>query len=262
MITSNQNAKIQWVRKLQTQKKERQVSGCYVMEGIRLIEEASKGPVPLRLVLYTSPISDRGAEIIREIQTREIDVEEISASVMKSISDTESPQGILAVAESQLLPLPENPNFILILDAIHDPGNLGTLIRTAAAAAVDLILLAPDCADLFSPKVIRSGMGAHLRVPLRQFSWEEIRSYLQNFPQINILASDMEGNRSLWQQNLAMQTAIIIGSEAEGICKEAEQLASDKIFIPMAREVESLNAAIAAGVLMFEVVRQREANKK
>jgi TrmH family RNA methyltransferase len=147
------------------------------------------------------------------------------------------------------------------LDAIHDPGNLGTIFRTAAAAGADLLLLSPQCADPYAPKVIRSGMGAHLKLPFRQLQWQEISAFFLQFPEIRILASDMEGGLPHWRHDLTQPLALIIGSEAEGICQQAEQLASEKIFIPMAERVESLNAAVAAGILMFETVRQREVKK-
>ena len=257
MITSIQNSKIQRVKKLLTEKKERQESGWYVMEGIRLSEEALQKEIPIQFALYSSPLTNRTENFIKALQKAGIEAEEISPQLMRSVSDTTTPQGILIVVKAQPLPIQPDPSLVLILDGIHDPGNLGTIFRTAAAAAVDLILLAPGCADPYSPKVVRSGMGAHLKIPFSQSDWREIDDFFQIHPNIIPFASDMKGGKSLWEEDLRRPAAIIIGSEAEGICKEAEQLARGKIFIPMSPGTESMNAAVAAGILMFEAVRQR-----
>lgn len=262
MITSTQNPKIRWVKKLLTEKKERQESGWYVMEGIRLSEEALQREIPIQFALYSSPLTNRIENFTKALQKAGIEAEEVPPQLMRSISDTTTPQGILIVVKSQPLPIHSDPDFVLVLDGIHDPGNLGTMFRTAAAAAVDLMCLAPGCADPYSPKAVRSGMGAHLKIPFFQYSWQEIDEFFQAHPRIIPLASDMEGGKSLWAEDFCRPIAIIIGSEAEGICKEAERLAKGKVFIPMSPDTESMNAAVASGILMFEVVRQRSLKLK
>ncbi len=257
MITSAQNKTIQWIRRLQTQKKEREASKSYVIEGVRLAESVFDAGEPLQLIVFAMPATDRIQAFLQRTAAAGIEQIEVSDSVMRSSSDTETPQGVLAVVNMNPLPLPATADFILILDAIHDPGNLGTMIRTAKAAGVDALLLAPGCADPSSPKVIRSAMGAHCGSPIIQMDWGQIRQFCGKNPELRIFTAEMEGGKSLWQHNLTSQVALIIGSEAQGISAEAESLAHDKIFIPMAVGIESLNAAVAAGILMFEVARQR-----
>jgi TrmH family RNA methyltransferase len=172
---------------------------------------------------------------------------------MKSLSDTETPQGILAVLEHNQLSIPDSPNFILIPDRIRDPGNLGTLLRTAAAAGVQAVLLPPETTDAFAPKVVRSGMGAHFHLPIRPMKWEKIRRETQG---LQAYLADMDGT-PCWETDLRGPLALIVGSEAEGASEDARELATQKISIPMSGDMESLNAGIAGSVLMFEVIRQR-----
>ncbi|MHC1772406.1 MAG: TrmH family RNA methyltransferase [Flexilinea sp.] len=257
MITSSQNPKIQWARKLISQKKERDESGCYVIEGIRFVEEALQSAERCRLLFYTTPLTSRSETLVKTFLDRGVETEEITVQLMKTISDTESPQGILAIMEAQPPVRPEHADFIIILDSIRDPGNLGTLFRTSAAAGANMIILAPGCTDPYAPKVLRSAMGSHFKVPFFQMNWDEIKDYTKTIPSLQILASDMEGGKSCWDYDLHGSIALVIGSEADGICQKALELSVGKIYIPMPGKIESLNAAIAAGILIFEVVRQR-----
>ncbi len=260
MITSNQNSKIKLVRALLGRSKERREAGAFVAEGVRLVEEAVKVNWKFRFALYDETLSTRGKLQVEGLKLKGLDVEEVSASVMKSISETEAPQGILAVLEFTDLPLPQSPNFILIPDQIRDPGNLGTLLRSAAAAGVQAVLIPPDTTDVFAPKVLRSGMGAHFRLPIHSMTWEEIEQVVK-LEGLQVLIADMDG-RSCWEMDLRQPMALVIGSEAEGVSESARKLANGKIGIPMAGEVESLNAGVAGSVLMFEVMRQRAVNSE
>lgn len=260
MITSNQNSKIKLVRALLGRSKERREAGAFVAEGVRLVEEAVKANWTCRFALYDETLSERGLSQVESLKSRGVDVEEVSVSVMKSISETEAPQGILAVLEFSNLPIPSSPNFILIPDQIRDPGNLGTLLRSAAASGVQAILIPPDTTDAFSPKVLRSGMGAHFRLPIRSMSWEEIETTVKS-DALNIYIADMDGT-SCWDMDLRQPVALIVGNEAEGASESARKLADGKISIPMSGETESINAGVAGSVLMFEIMRQRRVKKK
>ena len=180
-------------------------------------------------------------------------MDEVAGDLLQKLSDTESPQGILAVVEFSQLPITNNLNFVLVPDLIRDPGNLGTLLRTAAATGVQAILLPPETTDAFAPKVLRAGMGAHFRLPIHSLSWEEIKTKTES---MDIYIADMNGT-SCWETDLRKPLALVIGGEAEGASDEARRLATQTISIPMAGNVESLNAGVAGSVLMFEVVRQR-----
>lgn len=257
MITSAQNKRIQEVRRLGTKRKERETAGLYIAEGIRLVEEALSHSKDCAYLLWCAPLSERAEKLIKGFADAGVSVEEITPQLMDSIAGTDSPQGVLAVMRMAPLPLPENADFVVIADGIQDPGNLGTLFRTAAAAGVDALLLMPGCADEFSPKVIRSGMGTHFRLPFARMDWNAAERWLHTLPDMQILAADSDGGISCWKTDLRKSTALIIGSEANGPCDRALAAADARILIPMPGKIESLNAGIAAGILIFEVVRQR-----
>ena len=255
MITSNQNPKIKLVRALFGRAKERREAGAFVVEGVRLVEESIHADWPMRFVLYNASLSERGRSQVEGLKSRGMDVEEVSTSVMKSLSETEAPQGILAVLNNSRLPIPASPNFILIPDQIRDPGNLGTLLRSAAGTGVQAVLIPPETTDAFAPKVLRSGMGAHFKVPIHSMGWDEIEQVIKSAG-LQAFLADMDG-QSCWETDLRQPVVLIIGSEAEGASESARKLASQKIGIPMSGTMESLNAGVAGSVLMFEVVRQR-----
>jgi len=254
VITSLQNPKIKLVHALVGRARERREASAFVAEGVRLVEEAVNSNWDFRFVLYDASLNDRGSSLIEHLLSRGIEVEEVSEHLLKSLSDTETPQGILAVLTDTRLPIPESPNFILIPDQIRDPGNLGTLLRSAAAAGVQAIFLPPETTDAFAPKVVRSGMGAHFRLPIHSMKWERIRRETKD---LQVFLADMDGT-SCWETDLRQPLALIVGSEAEGASDEARKLATQKISIPMSGDMESLNAGVAGSVLMFEMVRQRK----
>ncbi len=255
MITSSQNPKIKLVRALLGRAKERREAGAFVVEGVRLVEEAANSNWEFRFALYDESLNERGKAQVASLKSRGADVEMVSDSLMKSLSETEAPQGILAVVELTNLPIRNLPNFILIPDQIRDPGNLGTLLRTAAAAGVQAVLLPPETTDAFASKVVRSGMGAHFRLPIHAMTWEEIKQITRS-ANLQIYLADMDG-QSCWETDLRRPLALIVGGEAEGASEAARKLASKQISIPMMGKIESLNAGVAGSVLMFEVVRQR-----
>ena len=253
MITSAQNSKIKLVRALSGRAKERRQAAAFLAEGVRLVEEAIHSHWGFQFVLYDESLGEKGKSQIESLRSRGVDVEEVSTNLMRSISETETPQGILAVLNVSLLPIPDSPNFLLIPDQVRDPGNLGTLLRTAAAAGVQAVLIPPETTDAFAPKVVRSGMGAHFRLPIHSVSWDEVEKLTQG---INVFEADMDG-QSCWETDLRPPLALIVGSEAEGASESAHKLAGMKITIPMTGNMESLNAGVAGSVLMMEVVRQR-----
>ena len=257
MITSIHNPKIQLVRSLLGRPKERRASVAFVAEGVRLVEEAWNARWPFQFVLANAGIGDRGKSLLAELQDGGVDTETVPDHLMQSISETRVSQGILAVLERLYLPIPASLSFVLVLDQIRDPGNLGTLLRTACAAGVQTVFLPPETADAYAPKVVRAGMGAHFRLPIHPCSWEEMEDRLKG---MNIFLADMQGESSCWQADLRSPLALIIGGEAEGASQPARKLATSRIAIPMPGKSESLNAAAAGAILMFEVVRQRTGN--
>ncbi len=258
MITSVRNPKIQEIRALQSRSKARREAGSFVVEGVRLVEEAVNSGWKARAAFYTRDLDNRGRDLINALKPRAIQVDEVSASVMKAVSDTKTPQGILLEVEWKELPLPAQPSLVLILDGIADPGNLGTLLRSAAAAGADIVLLAPGCADAFAPKVLRSGMGAHFRLPIREMAWPDIAALCEK-ENLRVFLAEAGQGEAYDHVDLTNRVALIIGGEAHGFSEEAQDLHPQPIQIPMPGQIESLNAATAGSLLLFEAVRQRRA---
>jgi len=234
--------------------KERREANAFVVEGVRLVEEAVSAGWNFQFALYSDGLSERGQTLLNKLLAINVDVDEVAGDLLQKLSDTETPQGILAVLELTEPISPTKLDFVLILDQIRDPGNVGTLLRTAAATGVQAVLLPPETTDAFAPKVLRAGMGAHFRIPIQSLTWEEIKTKTKD---MEIYIADMDGI-SCWEADLCKPLALVIGGEAEGASDEAIRLANGKICIPMAGNIESLNAGVAGSVLMFEVVRQRK----
>ncbi len=259
MISSPQNPKIKLARALTRRSKERREADAFLAEGVRLVEEALAANWPFRSVLYSDELSRRGMELVKGLQEKQVEVEKVESRLLQSLSETETSQGILAILELTDLPIPNLPTFLLIPDTLRDPGNLGTLLRSADAAGVQAVLIPPETTDAFAPKVLRSGMGAHFRLPIQTMTWEEIRR-ISELAKLTVYLADMDG-LSCWETDLRQPLALIVGGEAEGASEPARKLANAFVRIPMAGKTESLNAAVAGSVLMFEVVRQRRENE-
>jgi len=260
MISSPHNPKIQWIRALQTRREERQSARAFVVEGVRLIEEAYSAGWKANLVLYSQQLSPRGRLLVEKFAVQGVEVDEISPKLMEGIADTESPQGLLAVLEQEGRPLPTTLDFVMIVDGMRDPGNLGTLLRTSAAAGIQVVLLSPGTTDAFAPKVLRSAMGAHFRFPILTLQWEEIyeKCKYQQVPALKLFLAEMQSGLIYWQADLRLPLGLVIGGEAEGASEFAHQHVDEILTIPMPGGGESLNASVAASILIYEVVRQRQ----
>jgi TrmH family RNA methyltransferase len=256
MITSAHNPKIKWVRSLQSDPGARREAGAFVVEGVRLAEEALASGWPAQLVLYGEDLGPRGRQVVDNFVVQGAPVEVVAGHVLQAASDTQTPQGVLAVVEMRALPLPPAPDFVFIPDGVRDPGNLGSMLRTAAAAGVQAILIPRGAVDVYAPKVVRAAMGAHFRLPIASLTWDEIAS-LPGREALHIYLADAAGGEPYFQCNLRLPLALIVGGEAEGAGEAARRLASATLHIPMASGVESVNAAAAAAILLFEVARQR-----
>lgn len=256
MITSTSNNLVKYVRSLQNQVSARRVENAFVVEGVRLAEEAAAAGWPCHMVLYTAELSARGVALLPVFLAAGAQVEEVAPHVLKASSDTQTPQGLLVVLQIQEKLLPQPLSLALILDQVRDPGNLGTILRTADAAGVQAVFLAPGCADVYAPKVVRAAMGAHFRLALKTSTWEEISLVCQQ-NRMQILLADAAGEHPYTSVDLRQPVAFLIGGEAHGASPQAASLAHLRVRIPLADQVESLNAAAAAAILLFEAVRQR-----
>jgi len=262
MITSRHNPKIQWVKLLQSSVRERRAQGVFVVDGVRLAEEAWRSGWEVRLLLASETLGARdaryarGRKLLHDMQQKNIPLEWLTEEVMQYASETQSPQGILVVLAMHEPAIPQPLHFVLILDGVRDPGNLGTILRTAAATAVQVVFLLPGAVDAFSPKVLRAGMGAHFRLPVKSASWQEIQPLL-HADGLNVVVAEAGGEIPYTRQDFTQPTALVIGGEAQGVSTHTQSLAQQRVTIPMQPGVESLNAAMAATVLCFEVARQR-----
>jgi len=263
MITSTRNPVIKFIRDLQSHPQARREAQAFVLEGVRLAEEAMLAGWEARTVLYSPELSPRGLKLVDEYTRRGARVERVSAEVLKAASDQDTPQGILLVMPIQRLPLPPQADFLLILDEVRDPGNLGTILRTAWAAGVEAVLLTPGSVDVYSPKVVRSAMGAHFHLPIHNPGWQDLENYLDQLRKtkhLGLYLADATQGKLFTQADFRSPLALIVGGEAEGTGTQAKKLTSQRVHIPMPGKTESLNVAIATAILLFEVLRQRQSN--
>jgi RNA methyltransferase, TrmH family len=259
-ISSSNNSKIKLVRALQSRSRNRKDKSAFVAEGVRLNEEAAAVHWPIEFILFDETLSERGKTLIDTFQQGGInDIYEIPSGLMAEISDTETPQGILAVLKQQEIPLPSNPSFLVLADQIRDPGNMGTLLRTTEAAGADAIILTPGTVDAFSPKVVRAGMGAHFHLPIRPLPWQDIHQIIKG---MRVFLATADSGIPIWDADFAQPCVLLLGGEAFGASPMGKALATDQVTIPMKGRAESLNAAVAGGILIAEVLRQRYISKK
>lgn len=274
MITSGSNQHIALLRALHTPRG-RAEHGAFLLEGPHLLEAALHAGVVPQLIVYDPADLERSADgrktlgQIEEARAQGAEIYDAAPAAIERGADTRSPQGVLAaVAAGEVAPEKVRARrrgrmrpLLLVLDAIGDPGNLGTILRSALAADVDELLLTPGCADPLNPKVVRAGAGAHFHLPVREArDWKDVQQALRGSPAVKqVLAATADGHTHYDSLDLTQRTALLIGNEAHGVSAEGLRLATAQVSIPMWNRVESLNAAVAASVIVFEAARQRRA---
>ena len=242
-ITSRKNALLQQVKRLLSSKKEREASGLFVSDGTKLLQEAVRWYDGLDTVILSDGVEAEVPEDVRVIRVPE--------DVMASVSPMETPQGALFVCR-----LPQKKAFVprrgmLLLDGIQDPGNLGTILRTADALDVPVVLL-EGCADPYSHKVVRSSMGAVFRVQPVQACWQDVKAACAQAGIAVGVTALSERAKDLRQSDLK-NMAVVIGSEGKGVRQEVLDSADAELIIPMNPHCESLNAAVAATIVMWQM---------
>ncbi len=250
-ITSKDNPRVKLAHGLQQSARMRRSERKLVVEGTRLISDVLSRKGKPEYVLYEPKTTDY--ELLSRLQEREVSVYPVSEELLKYVSETQQPQGMVAVLPVPRLPLPKTPRAVLILDAIREPGNMGTILRTSAASGADLAILSPDCVDPYNPKVLRAGMGAHWRIPIVEAEWQEIEGFVEG---MKIYLADGNAEQAYTDINFNQAWALVIGNEAHG-AQTAKRLNPLPIRIPMSADSESLNAAAATAVILFEASRQR-----
>jgi len=257
MITSAANEKIKHVAALQQKAKLRREEGLFAVEGGRLFWEA---PISLIREVYVTERFLENADTKMKERLARTGYETVSEPVFGKMSDTKAPQGILAVLARQEYErealLGESP-LLLLLENMQDPGNLGTIMRSAEGAGVTGVILSPGCADIYQPKAVRSTMGSLFRVPF--YRTEDLHGeikFLQS-RDVKVFAAYLEGSECYDAVNYTDGCAFLIGNEGSGLARETAMKADAQVRIPMAGKLESLNAAVSAALLAYEAARQR-----
>ena len=257
MITSPANPQVKYVRRLQTDRRFRARERAFVVEGTRWMRELAAAQLTPRALFATAAWleSNEGRALTAALGPPV----PVTDAIMTAMSDTDTAPGVLAVLPIDPRPWPAAPTLLVILDAVGNPGNLGTILRAAAAAGADGVLLGPGCVDPYNPKVARGSMGALLRLPVRSGSWEEIGEEIgADIAEPAVWLAAATGGTPYTAIDWRRPSAILIGGEAHGAGAAAERLATGRVTIPMRDATESLNAALAAGIILFEAARQRE----
>ena len=248
IITSKDNEIIKNIKKLK-EKKYRLDS--YIVEGIKMVKEAISENQEIALIAIREDFKI-------DFDTKNIKTVTISNKIFNDISDVKTPQGILAVIKkNQNNQIETNQEYILALDSLQDPGNMGTIIRTADSANINQIIINKTTVDPYSPKVIRSTMGAIYRTNIIEV--EDLKATLKEMKLkgFQIITTDLKATQSIYDINYNNKTVVVIGNEANGVSQEILQTADKKVIIPMLGKTESLNASIAASIMIYEYVRQK-----
>ena len=276
MITSTSNQHISRLHALHTPKG-REAEQAWLIEGPHLLEATLDAGVLPEVIVYDPERFTQSAEgrklhnRLMEAQGRGALVYEATPAAIQRASDTRTPPGVVAAVGTGAV-TPESVRsrrrgrmrpILLVLDAISDPGNLGTILRSALAADIDEVLLAPGCADPLGPKVVRAASGAHFHLPARaNLDWGAIKQLISGAPAAQqVLVAEAGSRLSYESVDFTKRTALLIGNEAHGLSAPARELMTEAISIPMWNKVESLNAAVATSVILFEAARQRRVDQ-
>ena len=258
MITSAGNARVKQVVQWQNKAKERKKDGIFLAEGIKMFEEA---PLDSIVEVFISESLEQKADAFYKKKLLQIGYEVVSDEVFAKMSDTQTPQGILTILKRpeynlDLLLKQENPLFV-ILENLQDPGNLGTIVRTGEGAGITGVIMSAGTVDIFNPKTIRATMGSIYRVPFLYV--EDMADTIQKLHKhgVHTYAAHLAGKTYYQDVSLKEPTAFLIGNEGNGLTKETADRAERYIKIPMEGQVESLNAAVATALLLYEAHRQR-----
>lgn len=254
IITSSKNQQLKNISALLKSKKERDEQGVFITEGIRIFRDTMSSAAGLVEKIYYSESYaselNKNGQIIQDDNT-----EVVKDSVFEAISGTVSPQGVLCIVRKpeyslEALLNAETAKYLLLED-IQDPGNLGTMIRTAEAAGVKAVIMSSGCADIFNPKVVRATMGSIFRVPFVYVPDFTGTIGLLKEKGVAVYAAYLHGGRPYREVQFAEKHAILIGNEGNGLTEEAVRAATHRVYIPMQGQIESLNAAVAAAILMY-----------
>ena len=259
VISSIQNTYIKQLFQLKEKSRERKKTGLFLIEGQRELSLAIKGQFKIDTILYFPElISEDTLEQFKAISN---DTIEISKEVFQKLAHRDSTEGIIAVAKTKShniedLHLEQKNPLILIAEAPEKPGNIGALLRTADAANLDVVIIANPKTDVYNPNIIRSSVGCVFTTQIAMGSTSEIIEFLKKH-NINILCAALQSCTDYHTQDFTKPTAIVVGTEADGLTMEWLEASTQNIIIPMQGEIDSMNVSVAAGILIFEAKRQR-----
>jgi len=236
----------------------------FLIEGLRLCQEAFSSGWDVQLVFFSSEFggSAAGEKLIQQFSKKGTEIFRLKKKEIEKLTDTETPQGIMAVVKKKKFTLSRDflkeSSLLLGLDSIRDPGNLGTMIRTADAAGADGVLLSKGCVELYNPKVVRSTMGSLFHLPvIESLDLPEVIPDLKK-DGFRITVSEVHEGKDYTAVDYPEKTCLVIGSEASGISQQILNLADERVRIPIFGKAESLNASVAAGVFLYEMVRNKK----
>jgi TrmH family RNA methyltransferase len=257
MLTSLQNSLIKEIRKLH-QSKKRTETGLVLLEGSRLIETACQLNCSLETICYTEDWKEKNLATWRKLTLIAQRIESVSPEVLKSLATTVNPDGIIATAlRTQITPpAPDNLRLGIVLEGIQDPGNLGTIMRTALATGVDCLFLSSNTVSIDQPKVLRASVGACFHLPCQTYNHilDIINFYKDQ--ELQIIATLPNTDKLYWNVNLTLPSLILLGNEGAGLSSSLIELANHRIKIPLSPVVESLNVATTCSVILYERLRQ------
>lgn len=259
MISSEANAQIKEMIKLQKSARQRRKKNLFIVEGMKLTKEAAFHG-KLEKIYVSESVFEKAEEEWKQF-FMQYDYEVVSDSVFQSMSETVTPQGVLGLVQMPSYELGDilgdNRRSVLLLDDLRDPGNLGTIMRTAEGADMSGVVLSKESVDLFNPKVVRSTMGAIFRVPF--YYAEDLTEVMEKLKekQIPVYGTMMQGSMVYDEVDYRKGAGVVIGNEANGISEKVVKHLSGRVRIPMAGSLESLNAAVSAAILMYEIARQK-----
>lgn len=253
LIESRENNIFKEIRKLRERKNRNKLSK-FIIEGFRLVEEAFISNVPIDYILVSESAKEKVSDY--NIDTDSVKCYEVPDSLMKDLVFTDSPQGIAAVIHIQDKKITEDGSFYLLCDKVQDPGNMGTIIRTADAAGADGIILTKGTVDIYNEKVIRSTMGSIFHIPIFYDNDLSETKKLKS-EGFKIIVTSLEAENNFFDEKLDGKIILTVGNEGNGVSSDILALADTKVKIPMAGKAESLNVSIASGIIMYERVRQQ-----
>jgi TrmH family RNA methyltransferase len=260
-ITSRQNPLVKRMQRV----RDGAEPGLLFAEGPKLVEEAVASGVALDAILYTPAFADtdHGRELLRQVAMTRCRGAVVPNAVMRAVADVETPQGVVAIAARPRFEVDDTLSdraLAVLLDGVQDPGNVGAIVRAAEAAGASGVLTTPGTAEPYGPKALRSSMGSAFRIPIARRATPAVIARAAEARGVRLLAASSGSGTPYTEVDWTRPTILMIGNEGAGLSLAARERASEVVTVPLAEPVESLNAAVAAGIMLFEAVRQRSAS--